>query len=81
MTADGETEYLGRSDAEVEIRGYHVSLVEIDSVLMEEPGVAQAGTALVNAKDGDGVLAAYVVRTSNHCTGLASISTPSARHA
>lgn len=66
MTADGEIEYLGRCDAEVKIRGYRVSLEEIDSVLMEDPGVAQAGTALVNAKDGDGVLAAYVVRTGNH---------------
>ncbi|MFF8418586.1 Pls/PosA family non-ribosomal peptide synthetase [Streptomyces sp. NPDC015680] len=66
MTADGEIEYLGRSDAEVKIRGYRVSLEEIDSVLMEDPGVAQAGTALVNANDGDRVLAAYVVRTGDH---------------
>ncbi|GAA2447461.1 non-ribosomal peptide synthetase [Streptomyces pulveraceus] len=65
MTPDGEIEYLGRADAEVKIRGYRVSLEEIDSVLMEDPGVAQAGTALSTARDGDGFLAAYVVRTED----------------
>ncbi|WP_329192126.1 Pls/PosA family non-ribosomal peptide synthetase [Streptomyces sp. NBC_01435] len=65
MTPDGEIEYLGRADAEVKIRGYRVSLEEIDSVLMEDPGVAQAGTALRSARDGDGFLAAYVVRTED----------------
>ncbi|MFD7620401.1 Pls/PosA family non-ribosomal peptide synthetase [Streptomyces sp. NPDC059802] len=65
MTADGEIEYLGRADAEVKIRGYRVSLEEIDSVLMEDPGVAQAATALMAAGDGDRVLAAYVVRTED----------------
>lgn len=68
MTDEGEIEYLGRADAEVKIRGYRVSLDEIDNVLLEDPGVAQAGTALVaarNGHDGDRVLAAYVVRTKN----------------
>ncbi|MER5611175.1 Pls/PosA family non-ribosomal peptide synthetase [Streptomyces sp. NPDC002215] len=69
MTADGEIEFLGRSDAEVKIRGYRVSLEEIDSVLMEDPGIAQAGTALVNASEGEGSLAAYVVRTEDHDAG------------
>ncbi|MFH8516909.1 Pls/PosA family non-ribosomal peptide synthetase [Streptomyces gelaticus] len=65
MTADGEIEYHGRADAEVKIRGYRVSLEEIDSVLMEEPGVAQAGTALMTARDGGSLLAAYVVRSGD----------------
>ncbi|WP_406499735.1 amino acid adenylation domain-containing protein [Streptomyces sp. NBC_00846] len=51
MTADGEIEYLGRADAEVKIRGYRVALGEIDNVLLEDPGVAQAVTALVPAPD------------------------------
>ncbi|MGW1408280.1 Pls/PosA family non-ribosomal peptide synthetase [Streptomyces sp. NPDC002403] len=63
ITDDGEIEYHGRADAEVKIRGYRVSLEEIDSVLLEDPGVAQAGTALVTARDGDSSLAAYVVRS------------------
>ncbi|MFF2327297.1 MULTISPECIES: Pls/PosA family non-ribosomal peptide synthetase [unclassified Streptomyces] len=66
LTDDGEIEYLGRTDAEVKIRGYRVSLDEIDNVLLEEPGVAQAATTLVtrrNGHDDDHVLAAYVVPT------------------
>ncbi|MGW4729634.1 amino acid adenylation domain-containing protein [Streptomyces shenzhenensis] len=64
MTGDGEIEYLGRADAEVKIRGYRVSLDEIDNVLLEDPGVGQAATAFVAPRDGwdgDRVLAAYVV--------------------
>ncbi|MER5689790.1 Pls/PosA family non-ribosomal peptide synthetase [Streptomyces sp. NPDC002205] len=66
MTDNGEIEYLGRADAEVKIRGYRVSLDEIDNVLLEDSGVAQAVTALVaplNGHDGDRILAAYVVPT------------------
>ncbi|MEU0966028.1 Pls/PosA family non-ribosomal peptide synthetase [Streptomyces sp. NPDC005917] len=64
MTDDGEIEYLGRADAEVKIRGYRVSLDEIDDVLLEDPEVAQAVTGL--ATD---VLAAFVVRTRDGTTG------------
>ncbi|MGW2802546.1 Pls/PosA family non-ribosomal peptide synthetase [Streptomyces sp. NPDC001269] len=75
---DGDIEYLGRADAEVKIRGYRVALDEIDNVLLEDPGVAEAVTALVPApgtperppdsqdaydEGEDGrTLAAYVVR-------------------
>ncbi|MFB6715096.1 Pls/PosA family non-ribosomal peptide synthetase [Streptomyces sp. NPDC056358] len=68
MTDDGEIDYLGRADAEVKIRGYRVSLDEIDNVLLEDSGVAQAATALVarhNGYDDDRVLAAYVVRAED----------------
>ncbi|MFI0188450.1 Pls/PosA family non-ribosomal peptide synthetase [Streptomyces sp. NPDC017082] len=66
ITAEGEIEYLGRADAEVKIRGYRVSLEEIDSVLMEDPGVAQAAAALVPRGDGEEqILAAYVVRAAD----------------
>jgi non-ribosomal peptide synthetase-like protein len=66
MTADGEIEYLGRADAEVKIRGYRVALGEIDNVLLEDPGVVEAATALVAAPNTGGnssELSAYVVRT------------------
>ncbi|MEU3754667.1 Pls/PosA family non-ribosomal peptide synthetase [Streptomyces olivoreticuli] len=65
--ADGEFEYLGRADAEVKVRGHRVDLGEIDNVLLEDPGVAEAATALVPAPDtedgGAGELSAYVVRS------------------
>ena len=39
---DGEIEYLGRIDTQVKIRGYRIELAEIENVLLEAEGVAQA---------------------------------------
>jgi non-ribosomal peptide synthetase-like protein len=39
---DGEIEYHGRIDTQVKIRGYRVELTEIESVLLQVPGIAQA---------------------------------------
>lgn len=64
LTDDGEIEYLGRADAEVKIRGHRVDLGEIESVLLEDPGVAEAVAALVPVTDGPDApreLAAYLV--------------------
>ncbi|MFE7660624.1 Pls/PosA family non-ribosomal peptide synthetase [Streptomyces celluloflavus] len=73
ITTDGEIEFLGRTDAQVKIRGYRVDLGEIDSVLLEDPDVAEAVTALVAAPDGGGgdssELAAYVMRTPGGTDG------------
>jgi non-ribosomal peptide synthetase-like protein len=38
----GEIEYFGRIDTQVKIRGYRIELTEIESVLLQVPGVAQA---------------------------------------
>ncbi|MFC4082206.1 Pls/PosA family non-ribosomal peptide synthetase [Amycolatopsis samaneae] len=64
MTRGGEIEYLGRADTEVKIRGHRVDLAEIDNVLLELPGVAEAVAALmpVTGAGGDVTeLAAYLV--------------------
>ncbi|MFG3709789.1 Pls/PosA family non-ribosomal peptide synthetase [Micromonospora sp. NPDC047730] len=64
ITEDGEIEYLGRADSEVKIRGHRVDLGEIESVLLEDPGVAEAVAALVpvaDAPDAPHELAAYLV--------------------
>ncbi|GAB3904829.1 hypothetical protein GCM10027612_73360 [Microbispora bryophytorum subsp. camponoti] len=68
MTETGDIEYLGRADAEVKIRGHRVDLGEIENVLLEDAGVAEAVAALVpvpgaGASGGAsaGELAAYVV--------------------
>lgn len=42
VTADGEVEYLGRIDTQVKIRGYRIELSEIETVIREVPGIAQA---------------------------------------
>lgn len=64
VTPSGEIEYLGRADSEVKIRGHRVDLGEIENVLLEDLGVAEAVAALmpVPGADGSGAeLTAYVV--------------------
>jgi non-ribosomal peptide synthetase-like protein len=59
-THDGDLEFHGRLDTQVKIRGYRVELSEIESVLLEHPGVGTAAVVLVE-RDGLQQLAAYVV--------------------
>ncbi len=42
INSEGEIEYHGRIDTQVKIRGYRIELTEIESVLLEFPGIAQA---------------------------------------
>jgi non-ribosomal peptide synthetase-like protein len=42
VNAAGEIEYLGRIDLQVKIRGYRIELTEIESVLLQVPGIAAA---------------------------------------
>jgi non-ribosomal peptide synthetase-like protein len=42
VNSDGEIEYLGRIDLQVKIRGYRIELTEIESVLLQVPGVSAA---------------------------------------
>ena len=57
---DGEIEFLGRVDHQIKIRGYRVELGEIESALLDHPGIAEA---VVVARDEGGVarLIAYFV--------------------
>ncbi|MET0647733.1 MAG: amino acid adenylation domain-containing protein, partial [Pyrinomonadaceae bacterium] len=59
--ADGEIEFLGRSDHQVKVRGFRVELGEVEAALAKYPAVRQA---VVVARDGAGSatqLVAYVV--------------------
>ncbi|MEZ7890387.1 MAG: amino acid adenylation domain-containing protein [Candidatus Wallbacteria bacterium] len=59
LTDDGEIEYLGRSDTQIKLRGFRIELSEIESVLMQDPGILMAAVTLHNnAKQ----LAAFVVK-------------------
>jgi amino acid adenylation domain-containing protein len=57
---DGAIEFLGRGDDQVKVRGYRVEPGEVERVLLEHPGIAQAAVC-VNADSADVQLVAYVV--------------------
>ena len=57
--ADGNLEYLGRTDHQVKIRGYRVELGEIEAALGRQQGVAQAAV-MVRQEEGEKRLVAYV---------------------
>ena len=59
--ADGEIEFLGRIDSQVKLRGFRIELSEIESVLLEYPGILACAVALRADRGGVPQLVAYVV--------------------
>ncbi len=58
--ADGRLEYLGRTDAQVKLRGHRIEPGEIESILASHPDVAEAAVELRTPSGGDAQLCAYV---------------------
>lgn len=59
---DGNIEYLGRIDLQVKIRGYRIELTEIESVLLQHPGIATAVVEPYKPEPGIVELVAYYCR-------------------
>ncbi|MFE0176929.1 amino acid adenylation domain-containing protein [Streptomyces sp. NPDC059002] len=59
--AEGRLEFVGRADAQAEIRGVRVESSEIEEALSEHPGLAHAVVVARNDDSGQQRLVAYVV--------------------
>ncbi len=57
----GEIDFVGRGDGQVKIRGFRIELTEVEGVIREFPGVADATVQAFDLPSGGKYLAAYIV--------------------
>ncbi|HLP61297.1 MAG TPA: amino acid adenylation domain-containing protein, partial [Candidatus Deferrimicrobium sp.] len=63
---DGNIEFLGRIDQQIKIRGFRVELGEIESRLLNYPGIKEAVVLAREEAGGDKSLCAYTVSESEY---------------
>ena len=59
--ADGNVQFVGRSDGQVKIRGFRIELKEVEAVIREFPGITDATVQAFDYPSGGKFIAAYVV--------------------
>ncbi|AEV87077.1 non-ribosomal peptide synthetase [Actinoplanes sp. SE50] len=64
LLSDGRLEHLGRTDAQVQLRGHRIEPDEIRAVLLEDPVVVAAAVVPRTGPGGDARLDAYLVLTA-----------------
>jgi iturin family lipopeptide synthetase A len=58
--ADGNLEYLGRTDGQIKLRGFRIELAEIESVLLQRPEIVEAAVVLREDEPGNPRIVAYL---------------------
>ncbi|MDV9202546.1 amino acid adenylation domain-containing protein, partial [Streptomyces sp. Wh19] len=73
-TLDGELEFTGRADDQVQLKGFRIELGEVESAVRELDGVVDA--AVTVADDGDHLVAHVVGRVPDDLTALLAARLP-----
>lgn len=78
--ADGTLEFLGRADAQVQLRGFRVEPGEIEAVLARHPRVTRAAVVVRRAENGARQLVAYTVAAGDAPPSPAELRAHAAAH-
>ena len=66
VRGNGDIECLGRVDLQVKIRGFRIELGAIETALLAQPNIATCAVVAREGKDGNKLLAAYLVAANGH---------------